>query len=167
MPGLISIFASAFIDILSVDARTALPYIESLTAQGIGANEVLRQVTAAGFKIQRSLGLQAVRMAKGIELSRDYLSSLKLNVQPNPARFPTALTEIRRNYSYSVRITGFDTYTGQTGSRYVTVSTNSVLTKQQALDMAEGILLADPTTYPITDYTLAVHTVKSNPVEII
>lgn len=65
-----------------------------------------------------------------------YAKNLNLNSLPNISRLPYSLTTQLRNFAYNITLTGFDPNTGSLTDKYITVSSSSLLTKQQALDLA-------------------------------
>lgn len=118
----------------------AVPFLDSLAEKGLPANEMLRQASALGYKIQRTAGLAYIRQAKKIISTRPYVSSLKKSSLPNPDRIPFAKYQTRRAYSYNVPYSTVDNETGEIKYTAVTVSTDNIISKQQAQDIASQFI---------------------------
>lgn len=139
----------ALVDTLTKGARDAFPFIQSLAATSASANEILRQVSAAGMQVRRADGLKLISAFRNIASQANYIKAVRKDFLPNPARFAESVTRLLRNYSYSVRVEGTHPATGEKVQRWITVSTNDVLTKSQVEDEVYGIVEGDPTAYAI------------------
>jgi len=116
---------------------SAIQLIKSLMTAGVPAEDVLSQVRAAGYDIIPSTANLAINYLKNAVLPANQLvASLDADVLPNLASIPLSLTKSLRNFSYLVKLTGNSMYGGQLEDRYISVSTNSLLTKEQAIDAA-------------------------------
>lgn len=102
-----------------------------------------------GFAASRTNLLSAIRNYRQQPLSRDYFTSLKGDVIPNPNRFAPSNTDFTGNYSYRVKIVGKHPFTGENSERFITVTSNDLLTKNQVLGVAQGYFEQDPTSYEI------------------
>jgi hypothetical protein len=125
----------------------AMPFLESLVRQGLGANEVLRRYSAARVnvlervrrqqpellqvyqkhfgKIRRQKGLGLVRFLKEQEFKRPYTLSLTSRGMPDPRRIPYGKLGMGRKYSYTFRARG-RMLDGSTVERWVTITANEL-----------------------------------------
>ena len=131
----------------------AVPYIEHWASLGLGSNEIIRRSQSLGFKMQRQAALRVIKQIKNITQARGYIARVGNDRPLDPGRIPFSLTPIRRNYSYKVRITGEHTMSGERMTRYVTVTSDELLTKAGAVGIAESYLEEDATTYGLTNYS--------------
>jgi hypothetical protein len=180
----VSLFAG-----LTAGAREAAPFILSLSQIGqvqtltrvqqetlanlglenvtLSANRILQIANDAGLAVRRSDGLALIRNARQQVSTRPYISSVGLDKLPNPARFATPAYQMNDNYHYLVRVDGVDPETGERTTRYVTVASETVLTKQAALDTAGAYIETDPESYHISEYELTVENAFVNPTGVI
>ena len=77
------------------------------------------------------------------------LSALGLNRRPNPLRLPPALTKIRRAFSFTVRVRGVDVETGATSESFVTVTTDTLLTRGEIEALAAQAIEVDQQRYQL------------------
>lgn len=126
-----------FLDIIKGEGP-AIAFIRSLVETAASANEILEKLSLEGIGIRRATGLGVIRyLRETAQPARKYISSLTLNALPNPLRLPKSLTTTLRNFTYVTQLEGFSSKTGQLEQRTINVSSNALLTKQQALDVAE------------------------------
>lgn len=120
----------------------ALQLVRSLLKTGTPASDVLDQVRAAGYNVIPQTLNQAIDYLTQVVTPADLaLSSLGDSVLPNLASIPLTLTKTLRNFSYRVKVTGRSQFTNQLQDQYISISTNSLLTKEQAVDAAQSMVL--------------------------
>lgn len=148
---------------LSPQQRALIPQIRSMVSSGVSGNQIQRNLTAAGSGLQRT-AIQAIvreqRRAIGAAV-REFqpggqLRFIRKDFRPDPSRLPAALTEIRREYSLTYEAIGIDTNTGQPTKRFITVSTDELLTRQEFDDAAADVFADDPESYGIAVTSLTV-----------
>lgn len=123
---------------LSPSANRALPFIESGLSRGMSTTVLQRELSAAGIGVRRADLLEAVRAVRGATLAADRLKSVRSDLRPDPSRLPHAVTRQLREYSYKVRVQGFSPTTGQPETRYFSVATNDLLSRNEIEDVALG-----------------------------
>jgi len=122
---------SILLDLLGPVERLALPYVVEMVAKKYSANRIIRELQSIGFSgrvshwvslsgvsqplhgIRRKTFLALVLRVKGSFDAGRYVQSLKHGVMPNPASIPDAVFKIQRNYSYNIKIRGYNVATGQ------------------------------------------------------
>ena len=104
--------------------------IRSLVKQGktnIEIHSVLRR--RAGQSVANQTLGHFVNDIKSQEVSHGNLRVMRKGFSPDPTRLPQAFTNIRREYSFTVKVTG--TFKGKRESGYVTVSTEENMTREE------------------------------------
>lgn len=148
---------------LTAQQRAMLPHIRGMVAQGISGNQIQRNLQAADTGLRRTT-IQAIvreaRLASGAAV-REFrpggqLRSVRKDFKPDPSRFAPAITELRREFSLTYEIAGVDSNTGEPTKRYITVSKDTLLTRQGFDDAAQGLFDNDPDSYGIipTSFTV-------------
>lgn len=129
-------------DVLGIlkGSGSALQFLTSLLKSGIPGADVLSRVQAAGYNLTTSTANLAINyLTRAVFPAAQQLAALPDDTLPNLASIPITLTKTLRNFSYLVKLTGQSQFSGQLEDRYVSVSTNSLLTKEQAVDAAISI----------------------------
>lgn len=125
-----------FLDIIKGEGP-AIAFIRSLVETESTASEILSKLSEEGLGIRRATGLQVINYLRGtVQPTRKYISSLTLNALPNVLRLPKNPLNQKKLLNYNVLLRGFSTLTGQLEEKRLTIASNTVLTKQQALDVA-------------------------------
>jgi hypothetical protein len=119
-------------------AARALPFIEHAVSQGISATTLQTSLSASGIGVRRQDLLDAFRSVKGAESSAQALASLRSDFRPNPERLAYAVTKQLREYSFRVKVTGFNLSTGKDETRHFSISTNELLSRNEIEDVALG-----------------------------
>jgi len=148
--------AEALIDSLTAGVREAFPFIKSLSESSLSANKIIEEVRSAGMAVQRSDALKLIRTLRENEIVSKYIKSVRNDFMPNPERFATAVTDIIRNYSYEVRINGTHAKTRERVTKWVTISTNVVLSKDQVMGYAGDIAEGETESGQVIDFTMTV-----------
>jgi len=133
---------------LPKSARLAYPFVKRAVSEGLSANAALKAWRESGGAIRRQTFLDLYRTVKGVEQAGARLRNLPLHSRPNPDRLPPAVHPILRRYSFEVRLRGVDSYTGETVERYITVSSNDLLTRREIELKAEEAVERFPENYP-------------------
>jgi hypothetical protein len=130
--------AANFLDLITANGE-AVMFIRSLIETSQSANSILTSLRANGLKIANSTGNQIINYLRS-QPSQAYVQTLPEDQLPNLQRVPSSLTQTLRNYSYTYRFEGVSRLTGETLKRYVTISSNDLLTKQQAQAQAIDVI---------------------------
>lgn len=134
---------------LSARARQASPIIRRGVREGISSRALTGILQRAGLGIRRQTLLDIMRLMEGEAAIGPVLSALGLNRRPNPLRLPPALTKIRRAFSFTVRVQGVDVDTGAFSESFVTVTTDTLLTRGEIEALAEQAIETDSDRYKI------------------
>lgn len=119
-----------FLASLSPRERTAYPFIRQGVREGLSSRQilsVLQEHLGSGLRRQRLLDL--MRLENIEQTTGATLRYLNRDAYPNPQRLPDALSKIRRNYSFDIEVRGTLLDTDEPYSRYVTVTTDALLTR--------------------------------------
>lgn len=122
---------------LSRAARRALPFIEAAVARGVSSTALQSDLAAAGMGVRRQDLLQAMRVTRGQDATANRLQNIRRNLLPDPRRIPLAQTDIRRNFSFTVRVDGTDPFTGERISKDITISSDTVLSRDDIAELVE------------------------------
>jgi len=118
----------------------ALAFIKQGFEKGLGVGEIKEFLETGGLKI----GGEKVEkvfdyLSEVIKPSKEYIKGLPLNSTPNLTRIPLSLTKQLRNFSYQVEVQGFHRVTGKIITIPIWISSDQLLTKQQAIDQADEL----------------------------
>ena len=141
-----------------------LPFLHSAASRGLTGDALQAALASEGLGYRRTTMLADYRLVKELPAAAEPLRSIRRDRQPDPSRFPAALTRLLREYSYVVRVSGSDARTGQAGSRYVTVSSSALLTLAEVEEDAIDATRIDDPAYPFeADAALLVSAVRAGP----
>lgn len=156
--------AAAFLSSLSFAARMAMPFLEPLALEGVGANEILRRYMGARAsvlervrrtepellsaytkqfgRLRRSEGLALIRHFKLGKPKREYALSLNRDVQPDVNRIRYGHLGMSKPYAYTFRARG-RRWDGSRVESYVTVVSDTLRPwgelEGMAADYFEGV----------------------------
>jgi hypothetical protein len=129
-----------FLDLIKGEGL-AVQFIKSLVSTPASAASILTQLRSAGLGIRTQTGYQVINYLRSNVLpSQTYLQNLANNVLPNVGKLSQSVTTQLRNYSYKVTIKGISALSGEPVQQFVTISTNSLLTKQEAMSAVENMV---------------------------
>lgn len=117
---------------LSATARRAFPIIQSGVNKGLSSTAINDAIKSAyGQGIRRQTLLDIIRAQKGINQAGKNLRYVGLDKVPNLVRLQPAVTKLRRQYSFTVRIAGMLPGGIGQGEQYINISTDSAMTRRQ------------------------------------
>ena len=134
---------------LSPRARRASPIIRRGVREGVSSRALTGILQRAGLGIRRQTLLDIMRLVEGEAAIGPVLSALGLNRRPNPLRLPPALTKIRRAFSFTVRALGTDVDTGASIEKFVTVTSDTLLTRGEIEALASQAIETDTDRYKL------------------
>ena len=149
---------------LSQPARQALPIIRGGVRRGIGADALYRSLRSRFPGLLRR-EVREIGRAERLLLSRSAdLRFMRRDFRPDPSRLAPSVTALRRQYSFQVRVRGFQVETGEAVEDWITVSTDELLTREEIEDVAQGYLESAPERYQVESYeTLLVAGARAGP----
>jgi len=132
--------------------------VEGAVARGFGLNATQNLLRSAGMGIRREQIGQLVDYFSGVTKAGYDISKVRRDYFPNVDKFPDALTTLRREYSYTVRLgkTGELDELGKPVYNYVTVTSDESMRVQGILDEAESYYDESAENYPVEDVGLVV-----------
>jgi hypothetical protein len=125
---------------LSKAQNSALAFISSAASRGIGANEVLRQLTAAGVGVQRQWGLKTYASYAGIEKAGYAVQNVRHDYFADHNALPLSTARMQQKYGMNVRIatTGeIDAETGKPLYKSLWVTSDTPQRTQWYIDKAQ------------------------------
>ena len=141
--------ASPLIASLSATARKAYPIIQRGVAEGLSSRALQSVLANAGLGIRRQTLLDVMRAEQGMVTKSSQLQSLGMDRTPNPDRLPEALTKQRRQYSFRVQVGTYYDVNGEESAAYVSVATDSLLTRAQIEEKALAALEESDSQYGV------------------
>lgn len=135
--------ALALLSLIPGPARAALPFIQTGVGNGLSVDRIHAILGLAGIPISRSVLTSAIDYFHGEITAGRYIEALAGNVLPNPDFLQPALGLIRRQYSYIIRITGYDSATKRRLVTHTTVSSERLLSKAQVQEEARDLIGID------------------------
>lgn len=141
--------AVPFLAGLSPRARRAYPIVQRAVREGLSANQtqLLLQRNDMGFR--RRVLLDMFRFEQGIRRKNVPLRTLGRNRFPDPTRLGEAITKIRRAFSFQLEVSGVSIQTGETLSRFVTITTDRLMTRAELEDLAGRTVAGDTQAYEL------------------
>lgn len=116
---------------LSARARLAYPIIQRGVREGLSSRQIMGVLDKTVGQIRRQSLLDIMRAERNVAATTAPLRAMRRSFTPDPRRLPDALTKLRRPFSFSVEIGGFDLSTGEDVTRYVNVSLDDPLTRAE------------------------------------
>lgn len=132
--------ALGWLNLLSLGERIAYPFVRLGVTLGRTISQIGASLTRAGAGIEaRSIR----RMAEAEESERRTgreLASTAGDRLPDPAGIPEAVTRQRRQYAWRLRMGFIDPRTGQRQERLLTISTDVLLSPNEAIDAGKRMM---------------------------
>lgn len=128
-------------------ARNALPIIRSGINQGLGADNLFQRLRTRFPGLRRHEVRTIARAQRVIQAAAADLRFVNRNLRPDPSRLSPALTTLRRQFSFRVRVRGVDITTGEIRDSFVTITTDKVLTRGEIEDTADRFISQEPDRY--------------------
>ena len=148
---------------MTASIRLALPFMTAGVAQGFSANNILNLLTASGLGVNRAKGLAVIKV---LRTPFGAPSITKAQGNPyglDPGLFRAAPYPTSRNYTYVYKVQGVDTSSGIFTTKYISVTSDKLLTSDHAQSIAQTILYtADGMPY-LADESYSLETVKISP----
>lgn len=130
----------------------AVQAIKSLVSQNVPGSQILQQVADMGLTIRPNVGTQIINyLVESYLPAGEYIEALDLDSYPQLNKLPFSVTNMLRNFAYTVEINGTDQFDGGQISKNITISSNQLLTKQQAITAAENISAGDTKSGNVVD----------------
>lgn len=123
--------AVPFLSTLSAAARLAYPAIVGGVRRGLSANSIGTILRNTGIGIRRSTLLDIVARSRLVFQYGGRLRALPKNRRPNIFSIPEALTKTTRQYAFTLEVKGTAADTGQATSQFITLATDSLMTREQ------------------------------------
>ena len=146
----------------------ALPYIIKGVANGLGLEEITTAIETGGLSIAHAkIGQVFNYLNTVIRPADEYIKFLQQFNYPNLARIPLSVTKLLRNFSYQGEMQGIDVSTGEIVTRNISISTNTLLTKQQAGDIMGQYATADTKSGGLGSAAIKVTSIRQNPAGLV
>lgn len=136
--------------------RRAFSGIRGAVTQGVAPKVLEKTLERAGIPVPEPTLTKVIETERRRRAAGARLKNLGRNRRPNPTRLPLSLTPIARAYAFLVEVRGTAVSTGETVQRWITISTDQLLTRGEIEDQAQAIVEGDADTYGLTDIVVTV-----------
>ena len=124
-------------EILTGSIKLALPFMQAGVAQGFSANAILNLLTASGLGVNRAKGLAVIKALRTPFGAPTITKAVGNPYGLDPALFRAAPYPTAKNYTYVFKVTGTSPVTGLEGVQYINVTSDTLLTYDDAAALAE------------------------------
>ena len=129
---------------LSKSAGSAYTYAKAAFGRGLSANAALSTFKELGGSVRRTDFLNIYRELRGVTEAAYHVRNIRKDFMPDPDRLPHAITNIRRDYSFNVRLNIRDGESGERFTRNITVTSDRNMTLNDIEAEAESAYYDDP-----------------------
>lgn len=123
--------------------------VRSGVSRGLSSGVIGRTLRKAGIPLPQPTVESVVTAERRRRAAATNLQFLGRHRRPNPARLPLSLTPIAREYAFLIRVTGTLLDGRETVQRWITISTDQLLSREELEQMAQGYVEADPANYGV------------------
>lgn len=124
----------------NIFARLALPYSRLAERLGRTVQRLGRALSRAGVAVET----EALRTQRRVIIEEREAARRVMGADPvlpsDPMQLPEAMTKLRNQYSYTVRTTYINVHTGKQESRFLTLSSSDLLSREEIIAEAEEIV---------------------------
>lgn len=120
------------LETLTAGARAAYPVIRGLVAAGYGGQEVYDMLRTAGLGARKSDVLAIVRYENNAALAASDISHYLKDVVPDLSRIREAATKIIAPFSYTIAVSLYDPYTGESSIVHRQAHSQNLLSPNEA-----------------------------------
>ena len=135
--------AKGWLNLLTLGERIAYPFIRLGVNLGRSLGEIGAALTRAGAQIEAATIRRVVEAEEIERRTGAEIAGAAGDRIPDPAGIPEAITRQRREYAWRVRMGFIDPRTGKRESRYLTISTDSLLSPNEVRAEAGKMLAED------------------------
>jgi len=136
----------------STELRSVYSTLRRAVNEGIGADVVHSFLRNSGYEIPRSEVREVMGRLTYERAVGKYIDTLTDTSKPLKAYLPTSGGTMTKNYRYTLSVTGFNTRTGETATRTLSLTSQRLISKQAAVDlMVDAISERDGEPYIMVD----------------
>lgn len=146
----------SFLELLGGSAGKIYPIVKRGVREGLSIERIGSAVRGGGYSIANDKLRSLVSRERGIREYFNNLRNINLDKKPDITRIPEALDRIQRRYSYQLEVRGVNLRTGAIETRNITISTNDLLTRREAIDDALDTVKRDRGRYELTSVSAEV-----------
>lgn len=139
--------AASFLSTLSRAARTAYPLLVRAAREGFSTSVTASIMEALGFRMERQTITRILRHERDVAVRGAALRFLPRGSAPDPARIPTALGRLRREFSFTMEVRGFLHETRESIRQRITISSSELLRREEMERLAIEAVASGPERY--------------------
>lgn len=143
--------ARSILDLISQGGPVISFIREALSLGGLTPTGILRELRASGLSIATQTFYQVVSYLKRQPGGGgSYLNQLGGDELPDPRQLNLTQSDRDTNYTILIQVTGTDPDTGELDTQYVTVISNRLLSKNQAIGVAGQMFAQNEERYSVS-----------------
>lgn len=145
--------------------REALPFITGLVeaTPEASARSILTAARAAGLSFSNQPAFNLVAQLKANLSIREKFKLTAFDQLPSLDSLEKAVSPLSKNYSFLVKITGFNSATGERERRFVTVVSDSLLSPESILRTANSLPTGNPGSQVLSNQTVSIESASISP----
>lgn len=124
-------------------ARLAQPFIRAAVWAGRSVLQTARDILAGGVEVLDRELAAVYRKEEALKAASERTEALGEISRDAPIEVAEAVTRQRRRFAYNVRGRAVDPATGRVGVRFVTISSDDEMTREQIINAAENLLTGE------------------------
>jgi len=141
---------------VSALVRFAFAFVRQGVARGLSANSIIGALRVTGKAGRRTDLLKTIRYARELKNYGETVRGMPQDRLPDPRDIPLAPHKIRRQFSYQVELSGVDADTRKPVSRYVTVTSDTLIAPKVAAQWAAENADSELDRYAMEEITASV-----------
>lgn len=131
---------SAMFETLSKSAKAALPFLTSaVEGSDESATKIISNLRDAGYAIRTQDARDIIAALRGKTSALQAMRLTPSNQILDPSNYRVAIGETLKNYSYKVLARTTGSQSGRPSNSYITVRSNTALSQEQILAVAQSI----------------------------
>ncbi len=145
--------------------REALPFLQAFVEETpeASARSILAAAREAGLSFSNQPAFNIIAQLKANLDIRERFKLTDFTQLPSVDSLEKAITPLSKNYSFLVRITGFNSTTGERERRFVTVVSDNLLTPEQVLMTANNLPTGTPGSQILGNSTVSIQSAMVSP----
>jgi len=146
----------------------ALAYIIEAVEKDLGLEETITAITTGGLSVSAEKITNVYNYLQNVVRPADeYVKYLQQFATPNLVRIPVAVTKLLRNFTYKGAAQGINSATGEIITKKMSISTNTLLTKQQAADIMSQYATGGDKSGGFESAAVTVTSIQQNPAGLV
>ncbi len=145
--------------------REALPFLEHIVTDNpeLSARAILGMARDAGLRFTDAPAFNIVAQLKANLNAKELFNLTAFDELPKFTSLERAVTPLAKNYSFLVKITGYNALTGERENRHISVVSDNLLTPADIIKSALNIPNQSPGSSVLSNATVSIVSGKVSP----